>query len=187
MNAIPQIEDSGPAVRLYLQVFRGPSLVFTTPLQAFFLTDLSIVMEVGIEIEGDVLLRCRHQSQTGQRVTLFKLMFNTSFVEDLILRFKKKELDCAQNDKRFPADFLIDVILQDFLEHSGEQSRQFWASLENTRSQEVKKTLLVDEGEEEEKVDHSLIQKYKHLEDLVHEENSDDFDEYFEKLESQHS
>ena len=142
--------------------------------------------DVGVWMEGDVLIRCRHLSPEGKRITLFKIMFNTSFVSGQTLRFKKKELDCANKDNRFPEDTFVDLFMDDYQEISGRQAKLFWGSLEYARNREVKKTLLPDdeeEEEEEEKIDRGLIEKFKHLNDPDEALEDDDLDNYFEMLE----
>ncbi len=47
------------------------------------------MFKVGIKVENDVLLRCRHYAGENDRVSMFRLYFHTSFVSGNILRFNK--------------------------------------------------------------------------------------------------
>lgn len=77
-------------------------------------------VDVGMWVEGDVLIRCRYVNEKGKRVTLFKILFNTYFVAGDTLRFRKKEIDCANYDKRFPEDTFVDIFMDELEEKNSE-------------------------------------------------------------------
>ena len=59
--------------------------------------------DIDLEVEGDVILRCR-EKVNGKTITIFRTMFNTAFSDDFSLRLFKKELDSAQDN--FLDDFM---------------------------------------------------------------------------------
>lgn len=121
LDGIPEIEQEGSAVRPYLQIFKGTEMVFTTiskdlPPVSYFPSDISICFDVNLEIEGDVLIRCRHLGKDNKPLTIFRMMFNTAFTADLVVRFTKNDLDGAFNDQRFSDEFTTDVFLAENIE-----------------------------------------------------------------------
>ncbi|KAE9039143.1 hypothetical protein PR002_g5661 [Phytophthora rubi] len=92
----------------------------------------SIVFEVNVEVQGDVLVRCFHaktSSMSGKHmVTMFHFTFNTDFFHHSknSYRVPKDEVDEAAGNERFPDTFAIlcDVQVQDrFLPESAPESR----------------------------------------------------------------
>lgn len=66
--------------------------------------DLSCSFKVGMRVENDVLLRCRHYKSESERVSMFRLVFHTSFVSHNLLRFTKALLRVTSlgNARRHP-------------------------------------------------------------------------------------
>jgi hypothetical protein len=115
LDGIPRIEKEGTAVRPYLQVFKNSQLIFNShsqeyPPVSYDIEDLSIVFDMELELQDDVFVRCRHLGRNGQGVTIFRLMFHTSFIQSDVIRFTKSTLDGANNDNRFPDTFRVDFI-----------------------------------------------------------------------------
>ncbi|CAN0327670.1 unnamed protein product, partial [Ectocarpus sp. 13 AM-2016] len=52
-------------------------------------------------LQGDLLVRCRHVSPTGRRVSMFRAAFHTGYVPCGVLRLTKQQLDGACADDRF--------------------------------------------------------------------------------------
>jgi len=178
LDGIPVMEEEGPVVRPYFQIFKGPNMIYSSasqgPVLSYYESDMSISFEVGMEIEGDVLIRCRHISKDNKRITLFRCMFNTAFAHDFNLRLAKEQLDFASGDSRFPDDFMMDLFFSSSQRVSEEAAEQLWNSVVRRPA---------SEDEEEEKLDVELMEKYKHrLEDSEGEE--DDLSDYFEQLEA---
>lgn len=192
MNGIPVIEHQGSCVRPYLQIFKGAEMIYSSistdvPALSYFQSDMSISFDVGIEAEGDVLIRCRHIGKDNKRITIFRVMFHTAFMSDIHIRFSKSELDFANTHEGFPEDFMLDLFISSSESTDVEQSQQLWKHMEKQK----KKRRVVErkenvEEEEEEKVDRELIDKFKDkIEDSGEgEEEEDDLDAYFQSLEN---
>jgi len=59
----------------------------SNPIRALRKEDLSCSFKVGVIIFDDILLRCRHYKSETERVSLFRVFFHTSFVQQNLLRF----------------------------------------------------------------------------------------------------
>lgn len=112
-----EIETSGCSP--YLQIFKGGKLVFTTTwkdtqegngVQWAGDSDGSLSFPIENILQGDVLIRCRHLSDSGKRVSMFRAAFHTGYIPMGILRLTKAQLDGACQDSRFADDFFIDFI-----------------------------------------------------------------------------
>ena len=61
---------------------------------------------------NDLLIRCKHFLSNTERLPIFRVMFNTKFAYDPVIRFYKKELDFSEcvnvSDK-----FFIDIMTED--------------------------------------------------------------------------
>lgn len=125
---------------------------------------------MSIELVGDILIRCRNDSELPKR-TLFRVMFHTAFIDDFSLRLQKNDLD-GGNDEFFPEDFMVDLF---YTSQSGDKEI-VPGNLKKPQEKE-------NEDEEEEKIDRELLEKYKpHIEHSADED--EDLDDYFQKLES---
>jgi len=51
--------------------------------------DLSVSFKVGIKINDDILLRCRHFKNESERISMFRVFFHTSFISQHFVRFTK--------------------------------------------------------------------------------------------------
>lgn len=80
----------------YLQIFKGGKLVFTTTwrdmetgngVQWAGVNDGSISFNVNCMLQGDVLIRCRHLTDAGERVSMFRGAFHTGYIPQGILRY----------------------------------------------------------------------------------------------------
>lgn len=107
----------------YLQIFKAGSLIFTAAASVnyaqtkddlpFCSTDSGPVSFLTESIvQGDILLRCRHLTKSGQRVSMFRCAFHTGYVPPKVLRLTKAQLDGACGDKRFGEDFFLDLIFE---------------------------------------------------------------------------
>jgi len=107
----------------YLQLFKGGNLVFTTAASVNYAqtkddlpfcttSDGPVSFLTESVVQGDVLLRCRHLTKSGQRVSMFRAAFHTGYVPPKVLRLTKTQLDGACGDKRFPDDFFLDLIFE---------------------------------------------------------------------------
>ena len=107
----------------YLQLFKGGNLVFTTAASVNYAQtkddlpfcttrDGPVSFLTESVVQGDVLLRCRHLTKSGQRVSMFRAAFHTGYVPPKVLRLTKAQLDGACGDKRFADDFFLDLIFE---------------------------------------------------------------------------
>lgn len=107
----------------YLQIFKAGQLVFTTAASLHYnqtkeelpfcqVADGTISFHVENVVQGDILLRCRHLTAQGQRVSMFRAAFHTGYVPPNVMRLKKAELDGACTDKRYQDDFFLDLIFE---------------------------------------------------------------------------
>ena len=140
---------------------------------------------VGKEVQGDVLVRCRHLQEDGSATTLFRFMFHTAFVHDGLLRLPKNDLDVTCANSSFPQDCWADVCFTEVAVCPWD----FWKSFEHAKPQihhrkreERPPSEPGTEEEEEEKLDSELLEKYRTaLEESPSE--GDDLSEYMNSLE----
>ena len=107
----------------YLQIFKAGNLVFTTAASVKYaqtkddlpfctVADGPVSFLTEAVVQGDILLRCRHLTRSGQRVSMFRCAFHTGYVPPKVLRLTKAQLDGACGDKRFSDDFFLDLIFE---------------------------------------------------------------------------
>uniref|UniRef100_A0AAV1TCC0 Phosphatidylinositol-3,4,5-trisphosphate 3-phosphatase n=1 Tax=Peronospora matthiolae TaxID=2874970 RepID=A0AAV1TCC0_9STRA len=106
----------------YLQIFKAGKLVFTTTwrdmedgqgVQWASTADGSVSFNVNCMLQGDILIRCRHLTDTGERISMFRGAFHTGYIPQGVLRLTKAQLDGACSDTRFDQDFFVDLIFAD--------------------------------------------------------------------------
>mmetsp|Transcript_36980 Transcript_36980/g.54294 ORF Transcript_36980/g.54294 Transcript_36980/m.54294 type:complete len:914 (-) Transcript_36980:222-2963(-) len=107
----------------YLQIFKAGQLVFTTAaslshnqspedLPFCLPSDGPISFPIETVVQGDILIRCRHLSKKGQRVSMFRAAFHTGYTPPKVLRLSKAQLDGACLDERFEEGFSVDLIFE---------------------------------------------------------------------------
>lgn len=112
----------------YLQIFKGGRLLFTTCTTTGnnrgSTDDIPwcvsgtggsqqrcFTFAVDAVIQGDILLRCRHMTNAGQRVSMFRIALHSGYiVAPEVLRLSKSDIDGACHDDRFPEDFYLDLV-----------------------------------------------------------------------------
>ena len=107
----------------YLQIFKAGNLIFTTAASVNYAQaqddlpfcstgsgPVSFLTEA--VVQGDILLRCRHLTKSGQRISMFRCAFHTGYVPPKVLRLTKAQLDGACGDRRFSDDFFLDLIFE---------------------------------------------------------------------------
>ncbi|CAI5740627.1 unnamed protein product [Peronospora destructor] len=116
------VETIEKGCRPYLQIFKGGKLVFTTTwsdmedgqgIQWASTSDGSVFFNVNCMLQGDILIRCRHLTDAGERISMFRGAFHTGYIPQGILRLTKAQLDGACSDSRFDQDFFVDLIFAD--------------------------------------------------------------------------
>ena len=112
-------------------------------------------------------------------------MFHTAFIPEFNLRFSKSDLDFANSNSNFSDDFMVDFFYSKSQDIEEEKSLQFWHSIEKSHESRILAASLSESGEEEEKIDRELMEKYKHkLEDVEGEAEEDDIEDYLAQLEA---
>lgn len=98
----------------YIQIFKAGNLVFeTSHLASYVPSDGPISIPVGTIVQGDILIRCRHLTETaGHYISMFRAAFHTGYIPPKVLRLTKAQLDCACIDERFKDDFFLDLIFE---------------------------------------------------------------------------
>lgn len=107
----------------YLQIFKAGSLIFTTAASVNYAqskddlpfcttADGPVSFLTEAVVQGDILLRCRHLTKSGQRVSMFRCAFHTGYVPPKVMRLTKAQLDGACGDRRFADDFFLDFIFE---------------------------------------------------------------------------
>lgn len=170
LDGIPLIEQEGASVRPYLQIFRNSELVYTSykkdaPLVSYYPSDISIVFELDLEIEGDILIRCRHLGKDNKPITILRAMIHTAFYNDLIIRLHKSDLDGPFNDDRFSGTFNMDLVLGSNLESEDDSLEQI-IGLNHDKHNSIPFVDLI--GSEEVKKDEMVPakKKYEEFDDL---------------------
>ena len=180
LDGIPEIETEGSAVRPYLQIFKGPDMIFNSiskdsPPVSYFPSDISICFDVNIEIEGDVLIRCRHLGRNNKPLTIFRMMFHTAFTKELVIRFNKADLDGPFNDDRFPEEFTADLFLADNVETEGSELQSVCMAHRGKKDNEEKKV-----GREK----RERGERKEGEEQKENGESDEELDDYFKSLEN---
>lgn len=107
----------------YLQIFKAGQLVFTTAASIHYnqskdelpfcqVVDGTVSFHCENVVQGDILVRCRHLTAQGQRVSMFRAAFHTGYSPPNVMRLTKAQLDGACTDRRFPDDFFLDLIFE---------------------------------------------------------------------------
>ena len=110
----------------YLQIFKAGKLVFTTAasksfhqskddLPFCFPSEKSITFPIETVVQGDILIRCRHLTKKGKRVSMFRIAMHTGYIPPKVMRLKKEEIDGACSDKagRYADDFFLDLVFEE--------------------------------------------------------------------------
>lgn len=108
----------------YLQIFKGGTLIHTAAASKSFHQDKdelpfcysfekSITFPMETVVQGDILIRCRHLTRKGQRVSMFRAALHTGYVPPKVLRLRKSEIDGACSDKRYADDFFVDLVFEE--------------------------------------------------------------------------
>ena len=119
------MDDADLGCSPYIQLFKAGQLILTTAptvkavggatddLPFCLSSDGSVTFVVESIIQGDILIRCRHLSQQGQRVSMFRAAFHTGYTPPKVMRLTKAQLDGACTDKRFGEDFFVDLVFEE--------------------------------------------------------------------------
>lgn len=120
INTIPNFIEDRPlkkgGCRPYFQIFKYGMLIFSSnskddPPSWSKYEDGSILVPVGIEVEGDILIRARHIGSKNSRGTMFRIGFHTGYLADGISRFNKSDIDGADRANAFDDNFFVDLVV----------------------------------------------------------------------------
>ena len=75
-------------------------------------SDGPISFNVETIVQGDILIRCRHLTRKGQRVSMFRAAFHTGYIPPKVMRLTKTQLDGACSDRRYADDYFLDLIFE---------------------------------------------------------------------------
>lgn len=121
LTDVPQFDGKGgcrPVVRVYGQDPRNPTdrsskILFSTPktkkhVRHYRQEDNALVkLNVHCNVQGDAVLECIHVDEDLEHEkVIFRIMFNTAFVESGMMLLNLEEIDLAWDSKDlFPRDF----------------------------------------------------------------------------------
>jgi len=138
IKGIPAFENDG-SCRPYLQIFKDAKLLYTSTgkshlddgLRWYTQQDDTIFFPVNQVLEGDILIRIRHYSRQGKRISMMRFGFYTGFLEPGPIRLTKHEIDGACDSDKFPDDFFVDLSLSAVPDEQGQPTQgtlptEFW-------------------------------------------------------------
>ena len=70
-----------------------------------------IKVDIGCQIQGDVVIECIHVGDQDHEDIMFRVMFNTCFLQSNMMVFTLEDIDLAWNGskEKFQEDFKIEV------------------------------------------------------------------------------
>ncbi|XP_050309456.1 tensin-3 isoform X3 [Anthonomus grandis grandis] len=109
----PSFQNGG--CKAFLKLYEGHTPVYTSGVYSVsnnvsqFTVNLAGERKGGLQLRGDILIRCYHRGMENDRETIFACQFHTCAVADHTLSFTKQELDFAAKDPRFPIDGAVEL------------------------------------------------------------------------------
>ncbi|XP_042417838.1 formin-like protein 20 [Zingiber officinale] len=137
LRVIPNCNGEGgcrPMVRIYgqdpLAPNRNPKILFATPKTKKLIRnhkqgeEMPLRINTHCRIQGDVVMECIHMDKDLEHEKMmFRVMFNTAFVQSNILMLSREEIDVVWNsEEHFPRDFKAEVIFSDFDAYESDSS-----------------------------------------------------------------
>jgi protein-tyrosine phosphatase len=108
-----------PRLEIYSCRQYPETLIWSNPFMRFYdASEGRISLEVGVVVQGDVLLRCMHVTKKGSREKLFRVSFHTAFVtpgqaclhrDDLDDIPKRSKGSGSSADDRYGANFTVRI------------------------------------------------------------------------------
>lgn len=131
MNSVPVFGNDGSGVEgccPYIQLFKNGKLITSaaavaddqnsadpkTQLKWISAKEGNASFRLECAVQGDILIRCRHCSVSGAKISMFRAAFHTGYISGGVLRLTKAQLDGTSTDLRYPDDFFIDLIFSAF-------------------------------------------------------------------------
>ncbi|XP_060527899.1 tensin-1-like isoform X7 [Cylas formicarius] len=109
----PVFQNGG--CKAFLKLYEGQTPVYTSGVYyvsngvSHFTVNIAGERKSGLQLRGDILIKCYHRDLGTGRETIFACQFHTCAVSDHTLSFTKQELDYACNDPRFPVDGAVEL------------------------------------------------------------------------------
>ncbi|KAL1496974.1 hypothetical protein ABEB36_008015 [Hypothenemus hampei] len=109
----PSFQNGG--TKAFLKVYEGRTSVYTSGIYSVskdvsqFTVNIAGERKCGLQLRGDILIKCYHYGFGNEREPIFACQFHTCAVADHTLNFTKQELDFASNDARFPVDGVVEL------------------------------------------------------------------------------
>ncbi|CAG9771278.1 unnamed protein product [Ceutorhynchus assimilis] len=101
--------------KAFLKLYEGHTPVYTSGVYSVssgisqFTVNVSGERKRGLQLRGDILIKCYHRGLGDDRETIFACQFHTCAVADHTLSFTRQELDFASIDPRFPVDGAVEL------------------------------------------------------------------------------
>ncbi|XP_037325302.2 si:ch211-191a24.3 isoform X1 [Pungitius pungitius] len=129
LHRLPKIRPDG-ACCLFLRVYQSLQAICTSAVyhvNAAQTDRLYFVLQPAQLLKGDIMVVCYDKnSQSASRQVVFRLQFHTGLVVGNNLTFCKADLDCANEDARFPEDGKVELLLSDSPEKI--TGRELWSN-----------------------------------------------------------
>ncbi|KAG8079890.1 hypothetical protein GUJ93_ZPchr0007g5376 [Zizania palustris] len=127
LHGVPRFDAEGgcrPYLRVHGQdsspVNKSAKVVYAMPkakkhLQRYGQAEVPVKVSAFCRVQGDVVLECIHIGDNLEHEqTMFRVMFNTAFIQSNILRLNRDDIDVAWNaNNQFPRDFRAEVVFSD--------------------------------------------------------------------------
>ncbi|XP_028408959.1 tensin-3-like isoform X2 [Dendronephthya gigantea] len=111
VHITPNFDGKG-GCRPFFSIYHEYELIYET--NVYSLTPdkqrFTVTIEDGLELRGDILVKCSHKSMTSAREIVFRCQFHTDAVKNYFLRLGKSQLDLACKDKRFAEEGAVEFI-----------------------------------------------------------------------------
>nr|XP_051215097.1 formin-like protein 5 isoform X2 [Lolium perenne] len=106
-------QDSSPGNKSAKVLFEVPKT--KKHLRRYGQAEVPVKLSAFCRVQGDVVLECIHISSNFDREeTMFRVMFNTAFVQSNVLGLNRDDIDAAWNvNNQFPRDFRAEVLFSD--------------------------------------------------------------------------
>ena len=172
--------------------------------KAITLNETRCSIKIGMEVESDVLIRCRNYINDDKRVSMFRLYFHTSFVigNELafpkVIRFiKQHEIDGAHNNDNYAEDFYVMLKFSNIQKPKPESkiNDAFWDTVCETCKRKREKNsgleasehlFVIDDIKEDQKSSPNKSEELNLDSKDVHKENDEEeIDELLKRIEDE--
>ncbi|XP_076010473.1 tensin 3-2 isoform X2 [Genypterus blacodes] len=116
LHGLPRTRPDGGCC-LFLKVYQRLQTVCTSAVyhvHAGHTNGLYFVLQPAQLLKDDIMVVCYDKnSRAGSRQVIFRLQFHTGIIQGHSPTFSKVDLDCANEDHRFPEDGKVQLMLSD--------------------------------------------------------------------------